>query len=384
MRPCTRPSARVAIAWSSLRGNHLGWGAPSPSVPRLQKVTAVHDALLQTKEGDRVRCGLCPHACLIAEGSRGWCGARGVEGGMLRALTYGLVSSMAADPIEKKPVFHFHPGSRVLSVGSVGCSMRCGHCQNWQISRPKGDDGSVSLKTVEPQQLVDLARETGCTGVAWTYNEPIIWLEYVLECARLAKEAGLYTVMVTNGYVTQAGLDLFARDVDVWRCDIKGFTEEPFKRLCKVSHPEAVREGAERARRVHGMHVECVTNVVPTINDSDDELRAIAHWIATALGPDTPWHVTRFMPYLEFAALDPTPLETLLRARAIAAEEGLSFVYLGNIDVPGGEDTVCPSCGSVAIARTGFATRAMHLTDDGHCAVCGFDLNVRLPHVSSR
>jgi len=291
----------------------------------------VHDALLATPRGDRVHCGLCPNDCTIAEGARGVCGARGVVEGKLRALTYGLVSSVAADPIEKKPVFHYRPGTRVLSLGSVGCSMRCGHCQNWQISRPKGDDGSLHLRYLDPAQVVPMAHESGCEGVAFTYNEPVISLEYVLDVARLAKEAGLFTIMVTNGYVTPAGLDLFAQVIDVWRTDVKGFSEATYKRLCRVKHPEAVRRAAELAKGFHGMHVECITNVVPTINDSDEELRDIAHWIATALGPDTPWHITRFFPYLEFSHLDPTPIPTLERARAIGVEEGLTAIHLGNV-----------------------------------------------------
>ena len=336
----------------------------------------MRDALLATEQEGRIHCGLCPNACLIAEGARGICGARGVVGGKLRALTYGLVSSAAADPIEKKPVFHFCPGTRVMSLGSVGCSMRCGHCQNWQISRPRGEDAGVALSYLEPRDAVELARDKRCAGLAFTYNEPVIWLEYVLDTARLAKQAGLYTVMVTNGYVTPAGLDLFAQFIDVWRVDIKGFDEATHKRLCRVGHPEAVRLAAELAKNFHGMHVECVTNIVPTVNDSEGELRAVARWMATTLGADTPWHVTRFVPYLEFAHLEPTPLSTLVRAREIGAEEGLRFVYLGNVDYPGGEDTVCPSCGAVAVARRGFSASVTGLNAQGACAACGAELNV--------
>ena len=336
----------------------------------------MHDALLGFVEGERVRCGLCPHACLIAEGSRGVCGARGVVDGKLRALTYGLVSSVALDPIEKKPVFHFCPGARVMSFGSVGCTMRCGHCQNWQISRPKGDDGSVALREIEPAEAVKLAVDAGAEGVAFTYNEPVIWLEWVLDVGRLAREAGLFVVMVTNGYVTPVGLDSFAEVVDVWRVDIKGYSEEPFKRPCKVRHPEVVREQAVRAKKVHGMHVECVTNVVPTVNDSESELRAIASWIERDLGPDTPWHVTRFMPYLEFADLPATPLETLERAVTIGHEEGLRYVYLGNVDLQGGEDTLCPECHTIVIRRDGYATRLEALTTDDRCGQCGAELPV--------
>jgi pyruvate formate lyase activating enzyme len=344
----------------------------------------VHDALLGTAEGDRIRCGLCPHVCLIAEGAHGICGARGVVSGTLRALTYGLVSSAAVDPIEKKPVFHYRPGSRVASFGSVGCTMRCGHCQNWEISRPKGADGSVAVREMTPREAVEFALETGAEGVAFTYNEPVIWLEWVLDTGRLAQDAGLFVVMVTNGYVTPAGLDAFAEVTDVWRVDLKAFSEEAFKRLCHVPHTEAVREQAVRAKHTHGMHVECVTNVVPTINDSDAELRSIAAWIASELGADTPWHVTRFSPYLEFAELPATPLAALERARSIGHEAGLDFVYLGNIDAPGAEDTICPRCGETAVRRRGFTVLAEKLGKDGSCASCGEALNIvaygRRPH----
>jgi pyruvate formate lyase activating enzyme len=298
--------------------------------------------------------------------------------GSLKSLTYGLVSSVAVDPIEKKPVFHYRPGSLVLSYGSVGCTMRCGHCQNWQISRPKGDDGSVELTRVDPVSVPSTAATYGAQGVAFTYNEPIISLEWVLDASRAAKAAGLYTVMVTNGYVTPEGLDLFAETIDVWRVDIKGFAEETVKRLCKVTHAEAVREQAVRAKHVHGMHVECVTNVVPTINDSDEEITSIAEWIANALSPDTPWHVTRFVPYLEFSHLTPTPLATLERAREIGREAGLAFVYLGNVDVEGGEDTICPTCGTRAVERRGYVVSRRRLTPDGACATCGRTLNLVL------
>lgn len=336
----------------------------------------MHDALLGVAEGDRIRCGLCPHSCLIAEGARGVCGARGVVDGRFIALTYGLVSSVAVDPIEKKPVFHYRPGSRVASFGSVGCTMRCGHCQNWEISRPKGADGSVGVHEMAPREAVELAIARGAQGVAFTYNEPIIWLEWVLDTGRLARESGLFVVMVTNGYVTPAGLDAFAQVTDVWRVDVKAFSEESFKRLCHVPHPETVRAQAVRAKREHGMHVECVTNVVPTVNDSDEELRSIAIWIATELGADTPWHVTRFTPYLEFANLPATPMATLKRARAIGREEGLEFVYLGNVDVPGAEDTICPKCGHLAVGRRGFTVVDEMLTPDGTCQSCGAPLNV--------
>ncbi|MDO8847385.1 MAG: AmmeMemoRadiSam system radical SAM enzyme [Coriobacteriia bacterium] len=335
----------------------------------------MHEALLWEPDGDRVHCLLCPNDCRIADGARGTCGVRENRGGVLQALTYGLVSSVAVDPIEKKPVFHFRPGTRALSIGSVGCSMRCGHCQNWQISRARPGE-ETRLDRLPAGEVVALADEHGCEGVAFTYNEPVIWIEYVLDVARACKEAGLYTVMVTNGYITSAGLDLIGEHIDVWRVDVKGFSDGVYRELCKVRSVAPVLEAAERAQTRWGMHVEVVTNVIPTLNDDDETLTGIAHWIRDTLGPDTPWHITRFFPYLELDHLSPTPVATLERARRIGLESGLHFVFLGNVSVPGGEDTVCPKCGEVAIARTGYTITARAVRD-GACSRCGTPLGVK-------
>lgn len=334
----------------------------------------MREAVLWSPENGKVRCGVCPHRCLIADGKVGYCGVRRNDGGRLFALTYGLVSSVAADPIEKKPVFHYFPGSEVLSFGSVGCSMRCGHCQNWRISRAKADD-SPGLHELSPEQAVDMAQHYRCPGVAFTYNEPVIWIEYVVDVARICRDRGLFTVMVTNGYITPVALDVLGELIDVWRVDVKGIEDAQYRTLCAVPSVRPVLEAAERARSEWGMHVEVVTNVVPGINDDEPTLRGIARWMAGSLGKDTPWHVTRFFPCLDFADTPATPLATLQRAREMGREEGLDFVYAGNADIPGGEDTVCPSCGQVAIARSGFAVIEKH-TDSGSCSRCGAALNV--------
>lgn len=334
----------------------------------------MHKADLWHAEGDRIRCDLCPNACLIAEGHVGICGVRRNEGGTLIATTYGLISSIAADPIEKKPVFHYHPGAAVLSLGSVGCSMRCGHCQNWRISRAEPGDSS-ELHQLAPDAVVEFAHKYRCPGVAFTYNEPIIWIEYVRDVARACHEAGLFTIMVTNGYITEAGLDYLGRCIDVWRVDVKGATDETYRTLCHVSSVKPVLRAAERARHHWGMHVEVVTNVIPTVNDSPEDVRTIAEWIAEGLGVDTPWHVTRFFPYLEYSDLPPTPPETLNMARTIGLEVGLHHIYIGNFDEEGAEDTVCPECGAVAIRRSGYSILGRH-TRDGACDRCGADLNI--------
>jgi len=327
-----------------------------------------HRADLWHAEGDVIRCELCPHACRIKAGAVGVCGVRRNEEGVLVALTYGRVSSAAVDPIEKKPVFHYRPGTLAFSIGSVGCTMKCGHCQNWQISRATVSDGM--LQDLPPADVVALAERSGCAGIAFTYNEPVIQAEYVRDTAMLAHERGLYTVMVTNGYITTAGLDYLAGAIDVWRVDVKGMTDEAYRHLCKVPTVAPVLRAAERAKHVHGMHVEVVTNVVPTVNDDEAQLTALAQWIAKELGPETPWHITRFFPYLDFAHLPPTPLETLRRAREIGREAGLHYVYLGNVSEPGGEDTMCPGCGATLVRRDGFEV-AGDSTVAGACPECG-------------
>ncbi|HEY5548244.1 MAG TPA: AmmeMemoRadiSam system radical SAM enzyme [Coriobacteriia bacterium] len=323
---------------------------------------------LWVPDAGAVRCLLCPHACRIRPGATGICGVRRNEDGTLIALTWGRISSVAVDPIEKKPVFHYRPGSSVLSLGSVGCTMRCGHCQNWQISRATTEDGI--LFDLPPLQVVELALRDHCAGVAFTYNEPVIQAEYVRDCAGPAHDAGLFTVMVTNGYITQEGLDYLAGSVDVWRVDLKGMTDEAYRTLCRVPSVAPVLAATERAKHVHHMHVEVVTNVVPGINDDEAQLRSIAAWIAGSLGPETPWHITRFFPYLDFADKPPTPLETLRLARDIGLAAGLHFVYLGNVDEPGSEDTRCPGCGETLVRRSGFIVSENHIAD-GHCPGCG-------------
>jgi pyruvate formate lyase activating enzyme len=229
-------------------------------------------------------------------------------------------------------------------------------------------DGGL-LHDLPPAEVIDMAIGNGCAGVAFTYNEPVIQAEYVRDTALLAHEAGLYTVMVTNGYITTEGLDYLAGAIDVWRVDVKGMTDEAYRHLCRVPTVAPILRAAERAKHVHGMHVEVVTNVVPGINDDEEQLTALAQWIAAALDVDTPWHITRFFPYLEFADLPPTPLPTLRRAREIGREAGLHYVYLGNVSEPQGEDTICPGCGTTLVRRDGFDVVERN-GSEGACPVC--------------
>lgn len=333
------------------------------------------EALLYEKlKGAKVKCNLCPWRCQIAPDKFGVCGVRQNIDGILYTLIYGKVSSVANDPIEKKPLFHFYPGTFCLSVGTYGCNMKCGYCQNWHISHTAG--GDAFAEQISPERLIQLAREHKSSGIAWTYNEPTIWFEYTYDGAVLAKKNGLYTVYVTNGYITSEALDKIGPYLDAFRVDLKGFTKEFYKKLCKVPDFQPVLDSAIRAKKKWNMHVEVITLVIPTMNDDEKQLTAIAEWIREALGEETPWHVTRFMPYLEYSHLPPTPVETLEKAREIGLAAGLKFVYIGNVAAHPAGNTYCPKCKKLLIERVGYRTEVRHVVS-GKCRFCGEDLNIR-------
>lgn len=336
----------------------------------------LHEGLLwEPRTGGKVRCRVCPRLCVIAEGKLGICRTRTNVGGKCYTLIYDEVVSVAADPIEKKPLFHFHPGTQVLSLGTLGCNMRCLHCQNWQIAHADAVEEGGQMRRLPAENLPRIARQNDCAGVAWTYNEPTIWLEYALDGAKACHAEGLYTVFVTNGYITREALDIIAPHLDAYRVDIKGFRPETYKFLAKVSEVEPIFEAAVRAKKVHGCHVEIVTNIIPTVNDDDETLRSIAGWIASELGEKTPWHVTRFFPYLELSHLSPTPIATLERAITIGRDAGLKFIYVGNVPGHEGENTVCSSCKRVVIRRDGYSLGKIDVRE-GYCTFCGEDLNI--------
>jgi len=331
----------------------------------------VKESLLAERlPGGRVRCNVCAVRCVISEGARGACRTRLNRGGTLYSLLYGRVSSACADPVEKKPLYHFHPGTRVLSMGTRGCNFRCPGCQNWDISHDSPDEFGRNLDQLDPVESARLAVRLGCEGICWTYNDPTIWLEHTLDAAREARRLGLYTAYVTNGYATPEHLELIGPHLTAWRVDLKAMSRSTSKKICGLARYEPVYEMTRLARHKYGMHVECVTNVTPTINDSEAELRDIARWIRTELGPDTPWHVTRFQPYLDLSHLPATPLKTLERIHEVGREEGLRFVYLGNVPGHPLENTYCPGCAALLIERHQYAVRRGVLAD-GRCPKCG-------------
>ncbi len=336
----------------------------------------MREALLYEKlPHSRVQCHTCQWRCKIGPGKYGVCGMYQNQDATLYNLNYSLVSSVAADPIEKKPLFHFFPGTLAFSLGTLGCNFHCQHCQNWEISMADGQTLGRSCREMTPEAQIELARQYDCQGVAWTYNEPAIWLEYTLDSAKLAKKSHLYTVYVTNGYSTPEALDAIGPYLDAWRVDIKGFSDHFYRELAKVPHWRQILATAKRAKEKWNMHVEVVTNIIPTMND-DEQLTGIAHWIHDELGELTPWHVTRFYPHHRLVHLPPTPVATLERACDIGRKAGLKFVYTGNVPGHSHENTVCYNCGQLIVERFGYQTTVLGLVGS-RCKFCGAELNFR-------
>ena len=339
--------------------------------------TGTREAMLYEKLGDSVvRCHVCQWRCVIRPQKFGLCQVRQNKDGVLNILNYGEVSSVAVDPIEKKPLFHFLPTSLAFSLGGWGCNFHCIHCQNWQISCQAPWEKKRDSQYISPEKSIELAKRHDCQGTAWTYNEPAIWLEYTLDSARLAKAAGLYTVYVTNGYSTTEALDTMGPYLDAWRVDVKGFSDAFYIKLAKISKWRGILEVAERAQQKWKMHVEVVTNIIPTMNDDDTQLGGIAAWIKAELGELTPWHVTRFFPYHKLMQLPSTPIATIERAVEIGKKAGLKFIYAGNVAGHDSESTQCYACGKTIIRRVGYDTENVGL-EGSRCRFCRAELNFR-------
>ncbi len=330
-------------------------------------------AFAEALPGNRVRCKACQRCCLLEEGRLGFCRVRKNQGGKLVPLSYGRVAAMHLANVERKPLFHFFPGEIMLSLGSLGCNFRCPGCQNRELAHAKVPDELWSVKLVPPEALVDQSLGQKLLGISFTYNEPAIWFEYTLDTFKLAKSRGLTTNYVTNGSLTAEALDEIGPYLDAYRVDIKGFSKETYGSVANFPSFQGVLEVAARAKTKWGMHVECVTNAIPTVNDDPNELRGIATWIADRLGRDVPWHVTRFVPHGDLGHLRPTPLATLERARATGLEEGLRFVYLGNVPGHLAENTYCPECARILVRRVGLGLPEVML-EGGACPDCGYQL----------
>jgi len=334
----------------------------------------VLEAILFDQLSDkRVQCTICQRRCVISEGQKGYCETRVNRGGSLYSLIYGRVSTMMVSPIEKKPLFHYYPGSHWLSLGSLGCNFKCPGCQNWDIAHAKPEGGEGTIRYLSPGKVLQLAKDNECVGISWTYNEPTLWFEYTLDCAKVATKKGLKTNYVTNGFITAAALDLIGPYLDSFRVDIKGFSRESYRRIAHLDRFEGILEVIIRAQRRWGMHVEIISNLIPGFNDDMQQLKNIAAWIRRSLGKSTPWHVTRFVPHLDLSHLPPTPIKVLEMAREIGLKEGLEYVYLGNVHGHPAENTYCPRCGNLLIRRDGFSVLRNDIVD-GKCIHCGFPI----------
>jgi len=331
-------------------------------------------ALFYSKLTDkRVRCELCPWNCMLEDGRVGLCRVRKNIDGELYTLNYGIVSSMAIDPIEKKPLFHFHPGTPIFSISTFGCNFKCPWCQNWEISQA---EPSLSYGTYNsPENIVSLASKYGTPLIAYTYNEPLIWYEFILDTARLAKKEGLMNVLVTNGHINIKPLETLAPFIDAANVDIKAFNPKTYLRIIG-GKLEKVLEATEYMKN-KGIHVETTYLVVPGLNDSVDEFKSMVRWHLEKLGEDTPLHISRFFPHYKYLNVEPTPTSKLEEFWKIAKEMGLKYVYVGNLPGHKGENTYCPSCKRVVIARIGFMITGWNLTDDMRCKFCGEKIDIR-------
>jgi len=328
----------------------------------LRQSPFIREALLQEPTDGAVRCLTCERHCVLAEGQTGWCRTRQNVNGQLYTLTYGAVSSLSANPIEKKPLYHFYPGTVALTSGSWGCNFDCPWCQNASISKSSPAGG----RFMTPQEFVSEAVRRGCRGTSISLNEPTLSFEWSLEVFRLARSRGLYNTYVTNGYMTARALELLIEaGLDAMNVDVKG-SAETVRRCCGADVEKVWRNC--RTAKAEGVWVEITTLVIPTVNDDEPSLSGIAERIADELGSETPWHVSGYYPAYRFTAL-PTSVATLERARAIGQEAGLDYVYVGNVLGHPGENTYCPRCGMLLFERFGLRTRRCEIRD-GQCYDC--------------
>jgi pyruvate formate lyase activating enzyme len=316
----------------------------------------------------RLQCDVCPRGCTLREGQRGLCFVRAREGDQIVLTTYGRSSGFCVDPIEKKPLNHFLPGTSVLSFGTAGCNLACRFCQNWDISKSREFD--TLADAASPDAIAEAAQRLGCASVAFTYNDPVIFMEYAMDVADACHARGIKAVAVTAGYMCADPRAEFYAHMDAANVDLKGFTERFYAKTCS-GHLQTVLETLEYLRHETDVWFEITNLLIPGLNDSSDELDEMTTWIAERLGTDVPLHFTAFHPDYKLRDRPPTPPETLTRARSIARGNGLQFVYTGNVHDPEGGSTYCPGCGTLLIERDWYRLGAYRVTDDGDCASCG-------------
>ena len=329
--------------------------------------------LYNTQEDNITACFLCSHRCRIADGRIGLCGARQNRSGKLYSLVYGKIIASQIDPIEKKPLFHVLPGTRTYSLAAPGCNFQCGFCQNWNISQIKTDkNGSIPGRELLPDEAVNQALSTGCRSIAYTYTEPTVFFEYAYDTASKARDKGLKNIFVTNGYQTSETIDLMAGLIDAANVDLKSFSDDFYSSICKA-RLKPVLDAIEKMHQA-GIWLEITTLVIPGQNDSDQELKKIAGFLA-GISTDIPWHISRYHPDYQMTEGVSTSMAVLTRAREIGLKAGLKYVYIGNAPGSGFENTVCPRCQQTVIERRGYSINKLSLKSN-NCANCGNQLPI--------
>jgi pyruvate formate lyase activating enzyme len=339
----------------------------------MKKMQSFEPAVLWEPLADKkVHCFLCNWNCHIDDGKLGHCRVRKNIDGRLFSLNYDKVCSANPDPVEKKPLFHFQPGSRTFSIAAPGCNFQCEFCQNWQISQVALDEPDLEGQAIDPKELVDAAMKTGCSSMAYTYTEPTIFMELCAACAKPAKEKSLKNIFVSNGYMTIPAIE-YAKDwLDAINVDLKAFSETYYRKLCKASL-EPVLETITHIARNTNIWMEITTLLIPDENDSEEELKQLTSFLVNQVGPDVPWHVSRFYPNYHYLDSTPTPSESLLRAYEIGTSAGIKFIYIGNVPGGGHENTLCPECGKLLIKRAGYTITKNEITN-GRCPACGIQI----------
>ncbi len=328
----------------------------------------MREALLySTVDDKKVKCALCAHRCVIQDGSKGICGVRENRDGVLFSLVYRKLIAQHVDPIEKKPLFHVLPGSLSYSIATVGCNFKCLFCQNADISQAPSDQGRIMGHDVAPEAIVRDALDSGCRSIAYTYTEPTIYFEYALETARLAASADLLNIFVSNGYMTPECLDMIGNTLHAANVDLKAFRDRFYKEQCKA-RLQPVLDTLTKMKKM-GIWVEVTTLLIPGQNDSEEELRDIAGFLV-GIGPETPWHISRFYPRYRYTSGAPTSPLSIQKAREIGLEEGLRYVYSGNLPGDSGENSYCPACGKTIVQRGGYHVSGVEVTDRT-CRFCG-------------
>ncbi len=319
---------------------------------------------LSEKKGDKTKCLLCPHSCLLSEGSTGICGARINRGGNVELLTYGVVSGYSSDPVEKKPLYHYYPGMNILSLGSFGCNLKCDYCQNHTISQ--SGKGSMAPNLRREKLFSDIKRIKNNIGVAFTYNEPVIWYEYITDIATDVKKMGYHTVLVSNGFVNPVPLSHLIELTDAFNIDLKAFNNDFYRKLTGADIGP-VKSGLKQIAK-SGRHLEITTLIIPGQNDDLKEMSQQAEWIAGELGAEIPLHLSRYFP--NYRRADPATGETILEKLKDKASEYLKYVYTGNVSPETEQNTKCPQCGTIVTIRSGYNTRIVNLDSEGRCTAC--------------